>query len=230
MPGISKVIFTDVFWEAVDGQRREGRYDFFRDKIETCIRNKATDMGYESPSDSAFKSAALKGLWHLKLSRDTDTTLIYAMEKDTMVLGLIGGHELYGYKGKDNGEGAKTAAKIRAALVRGNVPVPGWSNVKWKTPFDLVANRDLAEASIKQLDTIREMLTAENDHPKMMERHFGMSLDEIPFEEFSKWMDGVDTAMKRVGEILIERPLFEKKYKMAMPAAYFAEAPRPSMY
>lgn len=224
MSGITQVIYTDMFWSMLEQYRNSPRYELYREKIEECILNKSRDRGFRSNSDYPFTGVMLKNYWHCVLSRTDDAIFIYTMEGDKFVAGAIGGHELYGYNGKNVKQGAKTAAKIVSAIARGHMPVPNWTTVKWSDPAELLDNRDLNEASFDQLKAIHSTLTAELDHPAQLEKVTGMTWDKVPDAKLTKWVEDTEAAHKVVAAILAARPLYDKANKVATPVSVLADA------
>lgn len=205
MANITKVIFTDLFWETLSEHRKHARYVDFRRAITACILHKAADRTFSSNNDKAFiGNPVMRGLWHCKISRNPDVVMFYRLEGETMLCGMIGSHHDYGFNGKNQMAGHLLVERIAQAAHRGHQEIPGWTGIKWKKPDDLINYAELEECSDAELDRLTCEIAQETASLAKLDALHGC-VDEIPEETWSKWFDDLQSAHDKISDILITR-------------------------
>lgn len=197
MSKITKVVFTELFWETLGEHRKHPRYLDFRKVIASAIRHKADDRNHITNSDKPMTGGMLKGVWHCKVSRTPDVVFFYRLTSDTIICAMIGSHHDYGFNGKNIPAGRITNSRIEHSMEKGHHPLPNWPSIKWSCPTDLVNNPDLYESSEAALDDVLRDIETEMDTLSLLSRKHG-ALEDIPEEIFSDWIERLDDAQKTV--------------------------------
>lgn len=207
MSNITKIVFTDLFWETLSDHRKHGRYADFRKAIVACIQNKANDRNFTSKSDKPFSgNPVLRGLWHCKLSRNPDVVFFYRMDGDTMLCGMIGDHHDYGFNGKNQLAEQVLAGRINQAISRGHQEIAGWSGVKWNKPSDLLHHPELSECSDAELHRLQSEIESETVSLSKLEMAYG-SCNELPDETWSLWLEELHEVHVAISKIQEDRAL-----------------------
>jgi mRNA-degrading endonuclease YafQ of YafQ-DinJ toxin-antitoxin module len=220
MSKITKVVFTDLFWQTLEEHRKHSRYQDFRKVIASAIRHKADDRNYVTNSDKPMSGVMLKGVWHCKVSRTPDIIFFYRMTSDTIICAMIGSHHDYGFNGKNIAAGRTTNSRIEHSIQKGHQPSPNWSSVKCSCPAELMGNPDLYEASEAALDDILIELEAEADTLSLLARKHG-ALENIAEEVYGDWIERLDEAQKAVFNLQKEK-LEQKRNKREYTAVDLA--------
>ncbi|TLX16595.1 hypothetical protein [Rhizobium sp. MHM7A] len=210
MSHITKVVFTDLFWETLSDHRKHSRYRDFRNSIAMCIRHKSQNRSFTSASDKPFNAdPTLKGIWHCKLSRNPDVILFYRMAENTMFLSMIGDHHDYGYNNKGTNAGQVMANRIDQAIARGHVPSPDWDTIKWSTPMELLDHPELAELSLNALGRVHSAIMTEQENFDMLVRVEGEQRSQLP-EVYTPWFEALDAVNDKIEAIIDARRLHKK--------------------
>lgn len=221
MDHISKVVMTDLFWQTLEKHRTHPRYREFRQAIAACIRHKVEDRGFTSNSDKPFTgNSVLKGIWHTKLSRNPDIVFFYRMSGDTLYCGMIGDHSDYSFNGRGSRKDVNLVARIAQAVERGHQSLPDWSGIRWSTPFELLDNKDLGEASLTELERLAETIQEEAQDLKLLERAHG-SLDNLEEEVYGPWLQALTDANDRIAELRDVQRLQRKAEREFTDASVF---------
>jgi mRNA-degrading endonuclease YafQ of YafQ-DinJ toxin-antitoxin module len=210
MSHITKVVFTDLFWETLSEHRKHSRYRDFRNSIAMCIRYKSQNRSFTSASDKPFNAdPTLKGIWHCKLSRNPDVIMFYRMSENTMYLSMIGDHHDYGYNNKGTNAGQVMANRIEQAIARGHVATPDWETIKWSTPMELLENPELAELSLAALSRVHTAVQMEAESFELLLRVEGKERSQLP-EVYSPWFEALDALNDKIELIVSDRRLQKK--------------------
>jgi len=211
MSKITKVVFTDLFWETLGEFRKHPRYLDFRKVIAAAIRHKADDRNHITNSDKPMTGGMLKGVWHCKVSRTPDVVFFYRLTSDTMICAMIGSHHDYGFNGKNIQAGRITNNRIEHSIQKGHHPIPNWPSIKWTCPTELISNPDLYEASEAALDDLMIEIHAEMDTLSLLSRKHGV-LEDISEEIYGEWIERIEDALNAVIKLQNDR-LDQKKAK-----------------
>lgn len=220
MSKITKVVFTDLFWQTLEEHRKHSRYLDFRKVIASAIRHKADDRNYVTNSDKPMTGGMLKGVWHCKVSRTPDIVFFYRLTSDTMICAMIGSHHDYGFNGKNIAAGRTTNSRIEHSIQKGHQPSPNWSSIKWSCPAELMGNPDLYEASEAALDHVLVELYAETETLSLLARKHG-PYESISDEVLSDWIERLVEAQDTVAD-LQKAKLEQKRLKREYTAVEVA--------
>lgn len=206
MQPIRKVVTTSLYWETLGALRGTPRYDKLREQIADLVRRKSDNRGPVNGRDQMFNAKgipALYGLWHCSISRNPDVVLFYAMEGDTITLGMLGDHNDYptgSTKNPARYQGVGT--RIRNAIAAGHVSTPNWTDIKWSRPADLVANPEVEELSVSALYELLEVLERETHDAPIFERVHGKDIMETDGDSMDAWLDEVSKAHSHVATLM----------------------------
>jgi mRNA-degrading endonuclease YafQ of YafQ-DinJ toxin-antitoxin module len=220
MRNISKIVFTDLFWDTLKEHRKHARYPEFRAAISNCIRHKAMDRSFTSNSDQPFVSnPVLKGVWHCKLSRTPDIILFYRIEDETMYCAMIGDHHDYGLNGKNLLAGKKTATKINGSIDKGHVAIPGWEHARWSTPDDLLKIVDLHQVAPKTLDRLMSEVLEETRTLNRLKQLHG-DLNDLPEETFFGWVETLEFASDKISAVQMDQTRMLREHREYTPVSF----------
>ncbi len=209
MSHITKIVFTDLFWETLSDHRKHSRYQDFRNSIAMCIRYKSQNRSFTSASDKPFNAdPTLKGIWHCKLSRNPDIILFYRLAENTMFLSMIGDHHDYGYNNKGTQASHVMVNRINQAIARGHVASPDWETIKWSTPMELLENPELSELSLSALSRVHSAIQEEANSFELLQRVEG-DRSQLP-EVYTPWFEALDAVNDKIASIVNDRRLQKK--------------------
>jgi mRNA-degrading endonuclease YafQ of YafQ-DinJ toxin-antitoxin module len=198
MRNVTKVVYTELFWQTLEQHRKHARYNEFRAVINACIRHKAEDRSFSTQSDRLFHSdSVLKGVWHCKVSRNPDVVFFYRLEDETMICAMVGDHHNYSLNGKNKIAESNLAKRIEQAIAKGNSSSPEWGSFRWAKPEDVIAAPDLHELSPLSLDRLMLELQAESDSFSLLIRAHG-PLNSLSEDIYGPWMDQISDAILKV--------------------------------
>jgi hypothetical protein len=216
MSNITKVVFTDLFWETLGTHRKHPRYQDFRRVIGACVMHKVDNRSFMSNSDKPFTCDPLKGIWHCKISRSPDVVLFYRMANDTIYLCMVGDHHDYRFNNKGANAGQITVDRIANAIERGNQPLPDWESLRWSNPGELRDNCDLTELSMKALRNLDQEIDDEIDNLALLQRAAGAERMNDP-AVYGPWFDDLEAVKTQISEILINRSSKLKNERISTP-------------
>jgi hypothetical protein len=201
MSNINYYIATDRYWETLEPLRDKPDFEVIRRKIDECVVRKSENAIFRSDRDKPFDAdPRLKGIWHCKLTSETDAVLFYAIKGDAVVLGFVGSHKDYPFKGANESKVPSLAGRMKRALDAAHVGSPSWGGLHWTIPDDLVHNRRLFELDIHALNSITERLIKERSDAPIFERVHGRSIldKSVTEQDFDAWMTSIDKALAAV--------------------------------
>lgn len=200
MSNIRHFIATERFWETLEALRDKPDFDVIRRKIDEVLVRKAENAIFRSDRDKPFDAdARLKGIWHCKLTSESDAVLFYALKGDAVVLGFVGSHKDYPFNGSNDSKVPTLVQKMKRALEARHVDSPSWKRLHWTIPDDLVHNRRLFELDIAALKAISDRLVEERTDAPIYEAVYGRPLLEAATDqEFEAWMTSIDRALAAV--------------------------------
>jgi mRNA-degrading endonuclease YafQ of YafQ-DinJ toxin-antitoxin module len=222
MQNISKIVFTDLFWEKLGEHRGHAKYAEFRAAIKACIKRKVDDRTFTSNGDKPFSAdPILKGIWHCALSKSPDLILFYRLSGDTMICAMLGSHHDYGFKGKNLQAGHNTVVKIDRSIERGHQPIGNWQDVRWNKPSDILNSVDIHEASKEALDRILIELHEENETYALLERANGnVDVNDLSEDIYGPWIMDLEAAKERIRLIQADRRQILKDQRDYTPARF----------
>jgi hypothetical protein len=199
MSNIKHYIATERFWETLDAFRDSPEFAVIRRKIDEVLLRKSENAIFRSDRDKPFDAdPRLKGIWHAKLTTESDAILFYSIKGDAVVLGFIGSHKDYPYAGSNGSKVPSLVQRMRRAVEAKHIQTPAWKGLHWTIPDDLLCNRRLFELDLGALRAIREKLTLEAYEAPIFERVYGKSLLHATDHEFDGWLKSVASALSAV--------------------------------
>jgi mRNA-degrading endonuclease YafQ of YafQ-DinJ toxin-antitoxin module len=209
MKPITKVITTSLYWETLGELRNTPRYEKVRESINNLVRMKAERRGPVNGRDQMFavKSLpALYGLWHCAISRSPDVVLFYAVNDDTLTLGMLGTHDDFpNHRSTNTSRLNGVGTRIRNSMAEGHVPSPRWTDLKWSRPGDLIEHPEVEELSSSALTELLEVLEREATDAPLFERLHGRPILDCDEPTIDAWLSEVEKAHGHVCE-LVMRP------------------------
>lgn len=200
MSNIKNYIATERFWETLEALRDSPDFGVIRRKIDEVLVRKAENAIFRSDRDKPFDAdPRLKGIWHCKLTSESDAVLFYAIKGDAVVLGFVGSHKDYPFHGANEARVPALVQRMKRALESRHVDTPAWNGLHWTVPDDLTHNRRLFELGIDELKSIHDRLVIERTDAPIYEAVHGLPLVEAPSEQdFDAWMASIDKALAAV--------------------------------
>jgi len=219
MAGIASVLITDLFWETLGQIRGTPYYEPAVEKIRTCIANKMANREHVGGGDSPFTAEkALRGMWHCRICQSPLTILFYRIEGDTMLLGKVGDHGDYGWKGKNSKASERLAERIANAVARGHSPFPGWDAPRWSDPKQVSLHPDVPLLSRAAMERLDESLSSEFESLSLFQKRHG-TLETANEEDVYDWLEHIEAARSRLHGLIEARLAEERSFRRSTPAA-----------
>ena len=227
MENLKFVVTTKEFWDSLAEHRNHSRYPEIRGRIDWFLKQKASNRMMQIGGDSQFSSNAhLMGIGHCKLSTNPDVVMFYTTSGDTINLAMVGSHHDYPHQGKHLQKAEPLGRKIRDSVSRGHVASPEWRKIKWKTPDDILAHRELAETTLDELAVIAEILRSELDDGAIYRETTGKDLlDAEDVNVVEEWLGKTEMALLAVEQA--QRSVRENRKANSPRTAIAAVMPSP---
>ncbi|MCV9964422.1 hypothetical protein OIU34_21265 [Pararhizobium sp. BT-229] len=218
MHGLSRITYTDLFWETLGELRGTPYYRQACEGIRACAVNKLTNRNFRSATDEPFTAQKeLKGFWHARILGSPLRLLFYSIEGDTLQIGCVGDHSDYGWKGKHSGAAERLVNRIRNSVKKGHVPFPDWEPPRWSNPDQLLDHPDLALLGRSALVKLDGQLNGEWDDLAVFKRKHGDdAVNDVDLA--MDWLERVAKVRDRLGFIIASRPILERTFKDATPS------------
>jgi hypothetical protein len=220
MQGLSRIAYTDLFWETLGDIRGTPYFRQACDSIRACALNKMANRNFSSATDEPFSAQKeLKGIWHARIVSSPLRLLFYTIEGDTLRMGCVGTHDDYGWKGKNSGAAQRLVDRISNSMRKGHVPFSDWDPPRWSDPSQLLHHHDLPLLGRKALLKLNDQLRDEYETFSLYERRHGkaaLANDDLAYE----WITKIEQARERLGEIITSRPYLERDFKNATPVHF----------
>lgn len=200
MSKIKHYIATERFWETLEALRDTPDFDVIGRKIDEVLVRKSENAIFRSDRDKLFDAdPRLKGIWHCKLTSESDAVLFYAIKGDAVVLSFVGSYEDYPFHGAKEAKVPALVQRMKRAIDARHVEFPAWTRLHRTVPDDLIHNRRLLELEIRELKAIHDRLVVERADAPIFEAVHGVPLIEAPSEQdFDAWMASIDKALVSV--------------------------------
>jgi hypothetical protein len=202
---VPSVTPTDLFWDTLAEHRNQPYYRLLRFRLLTFQVAKMQSADPASGADRPFSNSVLKGIWHVRLNRDPEVVLFYARRGDETVLGMLGSHDDYAWRGHNARAEPRTAARVNNAAARGCVPSPRWQTLRWSDPLDLLTHPDVPELSPVALRNLLEEIGDEQNEGARFESRNGIAPTEADEHEFDSYMEDLERAHTFVDSMLNSR-------------------------
>jgi hypothetical protein len=221
MSGITSVRFTKLFWDGLEKHRKLKNYDFIRESVVDLILRKTESTGPANGRDKGFpKIKALKGIWHLSISRQNDIVLFYVPQGRELVMGMFGTHHDYPSDGKNLNSAGPTATKVFNAATTPHVASPLWTDApRWRRPSDITDHPDLPDLAPNALRGLLWALDAELGSGDAYRRLHGIDLLDAGPDALDEWLAETQDAADAVTAALEARPLTGEEYVEALVAS-----------